>query len=80
LLAGPAVCANGFTCDTGGGAYWIDGLDRPGAEPEATGMDPVDAAGEVPGAAAGERGSPAGVPQAVQNLRVPMSSALHFAQ
>jgi hypothetical protein len=83
FVPGPAVCAKGFTCEmgpaAGGGAYWIDGPELPGAEPVAEGAEP-GAAGDMPVDAAGERGSPAGVPHAVQNFRVPMSSAPHFAQ
>jgi hypothetical protein len=37
-------------------------------------------AGAWPVDAAGERGSPTGVPHAAQNFREPMSSAPHFAQ
>lgn len=74
-LFGPAVCANGFTADAGDGAYWIDGAM--GADTDGTAGDmPVDAAGD----GAGARRSPAGAPHAVQNFRVPMSSAPHFAQ
>jgi hypothetical protein len=81
LAPGSAVCAKGFTCETevAAGAYWIDGEGEvaraepgPEAEPGGAGNMPVDPAGE--------RGSPAGVPHAVQNFRLPMSSAPHFAQ
>jgi hypothetical protein len=79
-VAGPAVRAKGSTFDTGGGgAYWIDGEALCGPRRELPGADP-GAAGDIPVEAAGERGSPAGAPHAVQNLRVPMSSAPHFAQ
>jgi len=80
-VAGPAVRANGSTLETGGGgAYWIDGLALlGGAAREVAGAEP-GAAGDMPVEAAGERGSPAGAPHAVQNFRVPMSSAPHFAQ
>lgn len=41
FVVGPAVCANGLTCEAGiGGAYWMDG-PLPGADP---GPEP-DAAG-----------------------------------
>ena len=79
-VAGPAVRANGSTFETGGGgAYWIDGDALWGLGRELTGDEP-GAAGVMPVEAAGDRGSPAGAPHAVQNFRVPMSSAPHFAQ
>jgi len=56
----------------------VAGLE-PGAEPGTPGARP-DITGASPVEAAGERGSPAGVPHAAQNFREPMSSAPHFAQ
>ena len=44
------------------------------------GIEAIGAMGACPVDAAGERGSPAGDPQAAQNFREPMSSAPHFAQ
>ena len=83
FTAGPAVCAKGFTCEYGGGgAYWIEGPLpglAPGADPDAEGAF-ADTTGAWPVEAAGERGSPAGVPHAAQNFREPMSSVPHFAQ
>ena len=87
MFAGPAVCAKGFTLEVGAGAYWMAGPlllgpepGAPGAEPGAGGVRPGGEMGACPVEAAGERGSPAGVPHAAQNFREPMSSAPHFAQ
>lgn len=73
---GIAVTAKGFTCEGTGGAapYAIEGAElAAGAFARAGAMaaardEPVD------------RRSTAGVPQAVQNFRDPISSAPHFAQ
>jgi hypothetical protein len=74
-----------LTREVGAGAYWMEALPA-GAEPGAAGTEPgapgglADVTGDWPVEAAGERGSPAGVPHAAQNFREPMSSAPHFAQ